>query len=245
MKIRNVYIVGTSHIAKQSVEDVRREIKRIKPHIVAIELDKRRLAALLQNKKLKIRLRDIRRLGLKGFLFNLVGAWLERKLGKLVGTRPGAEMLEAVDCAKRCGASIALIDRNIEETLTRLSEGVGWFEKVRFFADIFLGLVFRKFAFRQFDKKIDLSKVPSKTFVKKATALVRRHYPNIYRILIMERDAYIAKRLFDLIMKFPGKRILAVIGAGHVDAVLRTLGRMLKRKKYIRRKRISRRKRNV
>ena len=51
MKYKNLTIIGTSHIAKQSLDEVKEEIETNKPDIVAIELDKNRLQALFQKKK--------------------------------------------------------------------------------------------------------------------------------------------------------------------------------------------------
>ena len=70
MKHKNLTILGTSHIAKQSLKDVEDAIIKAKPGIVALELDRKRLAALLDKNPPKVRLRDIRRVGIKGFLFS-------------------------------------------------------------------------------------------------------------------------------------------------------------------------------
>src|SRR3989344_1989379 len=91
-------IIGTSHIAKQSIEQVERVILELKPQIVAIELDKKRLAGLLSpNKKGSFSWKDARRIGFKGLLFAWLGSWLERKLGSQVGVLPGDEMRKAID----------------------------------------------------------------------------------------------------------------------------------------------------
>ncbi len=57
MKHKNLTILGTSHIAKQSLKDVEDAIIKAKPGIVALELDRKRLAALLDKNPPKVRLR--------------------------------------------------------------------------------------------------------------------------------------------------------------------------------------------
>ena len=42
----NIILVGTAHISKDSVEEVKKVIKKYKPDIVAVELCKRRHEAL-------------------------------------------------------------------------------------------------------------------------------------------------------------------------------------------------------
>ena len=161
MKYKNLVFLGTSHIAKQSLEEVREYIRVEKPSIIALELDKKRLPALISKIPRKIELKAIKQIGLKGFLFSLFGAWAERKLGKLVGVAPGSEMKQAIKIAKKEKIEIALIDQDIEVTLQRLSKEITWKEKYRFAEDIIKGI---------FSKKnrmiIDLNKVPEKELIE-------------------------------------------------------------------------------
>ena len=69
-------------------------------------------------------------------------------------------------------------------------------------------------------KNIDLSKVPSKKLIKKLIGIVKKKYPNVYMVLVEERNKIMAKNLSSLMRKFPEKKILAVIGAGHEDEIL-------------------------
>ena len=101
MHYKNLTLIGTSHIAKQSLEEVNNAINKEKPDIIALELDKKRFFALTHNIKRKLKLSDIKRIGLKGYIFNLIGAWIEKKLGKYVGVEPGSEMITAIRLAKK------------------------------------------------------------------------------------------------------------------------------------------------
>ena len=113
---KNLTVIGTSHISADSVKEVEGVILNLRPKIVALELDKDRLQSLL-HKKEGVRLRDIKELGVIGFLFNIVGAWVERKLGEKVGTVPGDEMRKAIRCSHNVGAKVVLIDQNIKITI--------------------------------------------------------------------------------------------------------------------------------
>ncbi|HIH49050.1 TPA: TraB family protein, partial [Candidatus Woesearchaeota archaeon] len=93
MKYNNLTIIGTSHIAKQSVVEITDAIYELKPDIIALELDHRRYHALLSKAKHRIRLSDIRRIGIKGFIFALLGQYAQKTLGKYAGLEPGADML--------------------------------------------------------------------------------------------------------------------------------------------------------
>ena len=214
MNYKNLMIIGTSHIAKQSLEDVEKAIEGWKPDIVALELDNRRLYSMFR-KPGKIRLYDIKRIGIKGFIFSLIGAWAEKKLGNMVGVAPGSEMKNAVRLARKNNIKVALIDQDIEITLKRFSKSLTWKEKWNFFEDILKAIFARKGVI-----EFDLTKVPSKKVIKKLIEQVKKRYPNIYKVLIEERNNVMANNLHNVMSEHPDKKILAIIGAGHEDDIL-------------------------
>jgi len=228
--VAKVKIIGTSHISPESLEKVEKVILERKPGIVAIELDRKRLLALLSKDKHKPGFRDIKKLGFKGWLFALIGAWAERKLGAKVGVSPGAEMLKAVETAQKTGAKIALIDQDIEITLKRFSKELTWKEKGRFIADIFKGVVLRK------GIEFDLAKVPSQKLITKLIEDVRKRYPNVYKVLVAERNEFMAKRLAAIMKHYPEELIVAVVGAGHEKEITRLLKSYIKPEKEITKK---------
>lgn len=221
MRYRNLVLVGTSHIASESVAAVDKAILREEPAIVALELDRKRLFALLNPQKARLSWKDIRRVGFKGWLFSVIGAWVERKLGEKVGMKPGAEMLQAVRTAQVVGARLALVDQDIEITLRRFSMSLTWKEKWRLFIDLLKGLFGRsEFVF-------DLSTVPSPKLIEKMIRQVKVRYPNVYRVLVTERNAVMAKRLAFL-MQHTDKTIVAVVGAGHEKDLIELVRQELK-----------------
>lgn len=223
MKYKNLKIIGTSHIAKQSIKEVQDIIAKEEPGIVALELDKKRLTALLSEKKEKVRVKDIKHVGFKGWLFSVIGAWVEKKLGDQVGVSPGSDMVSAFKAARKVKARIALIDQDIEITLRRFSEELTWKEKWRFFVDIVKGLIFRKT-----EIGFDLSKVPTQATISKLVRKVKKRYPNIYKVLITERNYVMAANLANLLVRFPDDKIIAIVGAGHEKDILNLVKRKLK-----------------
>ncbi len=221
MDCSNLTIIGTSHIAKQSLEDVERAIEDKKPDIIALELDKNRLYSLFK-KPGKIRIYDIKRVGIKGFVFSIIGAWAEKKLGSMVGVAPGSEMKRAVVLARKKGIKIALVDQDIEITLKRFSKSLTWKEKWNFIADVLMGLFGKK---KEVEVEFDLTKVPSKEVIQKLVGKVKKRYPNVHRVLIEERNLVMAENLKDILEKNPDKKILAIMGAGHEDEILELVKR--------------------
>ena len=222
VKYKKLSIIGTSHISRQSLKQVEDTINKIKPDFVALELDQKRYLSLVKKVKRKLSIKDIKRIGIKGYLFNLAGAWIEKKLGKLVGVSPGSEMLKAASLAHKHNAKIALIDQDIEITLSRLSKAITLKEKWNFFVDILNGLFFGKREMKKMGiTKLDLTKVPGKKLIKKLIKKVKERYPSIYRVLVEERNYVLASNLRHLMQEHPDAKIVAVIGAGHEEEVLK------------------------
>jgi len=215
MKYKNLIIIGTSHIAKQSVDEVKELIEQEKPEIIALELDHRRLSALLnKNTGTKVGIKNIFKIGIKGYFFVKIGGWAEKKLGKIVGVAPGTEMLTAYELAKQKKIKVFLIDQDIEVTLKRFSKSLSWKEKWNFVVDVFKTSIFRK------GQKFDLSKVPSKKIIRGLLEEVKKRYPNVYKVLVKERNYAIAKNLYTIMKQEQEKKIIAIIGAGHEEEVV-------------------------
>jgi pheromone shutdown-related protein TraB len=222
MNVANIVLVGTSHVAKQSVGEVDSAVEDNKPAVIAIELDRGRLEALLNPQPRKMRIRDIRHIGLTGFVFSIIGGWAERMLGQQVGLAPGADMLHAVKLAKQRNIPVALIDQEIHITLKRLSKQMTWREKGRFVWDVLKGIFGPK-------KKLpfDLTKVPAQEVIDMLIKDVRKRYPNVYRVLVQERNEIMAKRLAVISQQHKEGKIVAVIGAGHRQEIAALIRRHL------------------
>ena len=176
---------------------------------------------MLNPDKAKTSFRDIKSVGLKGWLFGMVGAWIEKKLGKRVGVFPGEEMIKAVKAAQDINANIAVIDRPIQITLKRFGKALSWKEKGRFVVDAFKGLFGKRI-------KFDISRIPSENVVKELIDEVRCRYPNVYKVLIEERNVFMAKQIVKFLHKFPDSKIVVVVGIGHEKGLRDLLKRYLK-----------------
>ena len=213
LKYKNLIIIGTSHIAESSLKEVEEVFRKQTPDIVAVELDHNRLHALLTNKKPNYSPALIPVLGFKGYLFALIGSIIQQKLGSIVDIKPGSDMLRAVELARDNKKRIALIDRDVRITLARLSKSLGWKEKLNFLADILSSPFSKKM-------RINLKKVPKRDLVKKALSMLKKRYPGLYKVLVIERNKIMALKLRTLMENYPEKKIMVVVGAGHEEGIL-------------------------
>ena len=222
-RYKNLIVIGTSHISKESVSEVRNTINKEKPEVVALELDKGRLQGLLEGKKTELGFHEIKILGVNGWLFAKLGEYAERKLGQSVGVKPGTEMLEGFKVAKENNCRIALIDQDIRITLKKLKSRFTFKEKLNIVKNIFKGI------FSTNKMVFDLKRVPEQKLIKKLTLEIKQEYPSIYKTLIEERDEIMADALFKLMVN--NKKIIAVIGAGHIPGITKRIKWNLQKKK--------------
>jgi len=217
MNISNLTLYGTSHISKDSVEGVRKIIEEDKPDIVCLELDRNRFMGLNDNSKKRISIKEISRLGFKGFIFAAVGSYVQRKLGNIVKTDPGSEMKEVVKLAKKNRFKIMLIDRDIRTTLKRFSKA--WKIKDTFvlIKEFFMGF------FKKKELKFKLSEVPSEEVIDELILEVKNKFPAIHQVLIEERNKYMSVNILRIMHQFPEAKVLAVVGAGHKKGMLEIL----------------------
>ncbi len=208
-----IYIVGTSHVAGESVSKVKKAIGDKKPGCVAVELDMDRYVALKSREKGKGK---IEMPILQKAIF-LVLRHVQKQLSKETNILPGEEMLAACDCAHEVGAKVAFIDQDINVTLSRLMRKLGFFGQLKLLLYMGVGVVGIPVKGLVMSRDIDLNKVPDDEFIEYAMGELRRHFPSVYVVLVVERNHVMARNLQKLGDEF--EDVVAVMGAGHVKGV--------------------------
>jgi pheromone shutdown protein TraB len=224
----NYKLLGTSHVAQESVEQIEQAVKDFKPDVVCIELDKNRLHGLLSKETTKMSPKLIFELGLWGYLFGLAGQYAQKTIGKKLDITPGKDMLTAFQVAQKHNLKVALIDQNVRVTLKRVSKLFSFRERTKLVGSIFSGLIFRKRAVKKFQKELgttdlDLSKVPSGELIVKMIGILEKEYPGLYKALVDERNHVMVNRMVGLYKKYPESKFLVVVGAGHVEGMEKLL----------------------
>ena len=134
-----------------------------------------------------------------------------------MGIKPGSEMRKAIECSKKVGSRICLIDQDIKITLKNLLK-TPFTEFLKLVIDSILGVVFKRETI-----KIDLRKVPKKSIINKVINTVKDRYPSIYKSLIEDRNKIMAKSLIRLMNLHKQASILAIVGAGHEDGIIKII----------------------
>ena len=126
----------------------------------------------------------------------------------------GGEMLEGIKQAKELNVPLVLADRPIKTTFSRIWNSLGLYEKSKLLVSI-IGSIFD-------DEEIseeDLQALKEADALEAALNEVGKEFPNVKKILVDERDAYLSSK----IKNAPGKKIVAIIGAAHAGGIERNL----------------------
>ncbi|KAB3547577.1 MAG: TraB family protein, partial [ANME-2 cluster archaeon] len=193
-----IVLIGTAHVSKKSVTEVKEVIAREQPSVVAVELCPGRYAALKGDTE-DVSAKDILSGGnITLFLVHSLLAYLQNKIGADMEVKPGSEMIAAIDAAEELGTEIALVDRDIRITLQRFIGKLGFFEKIKMIGALVGAL------FGVGGKDIDIESITEEDIVTQLISELREFSPTTASVLIEERDAYIAKNLLDLKAKGTG-----------------------------------------
>lgn len=209
---REFYLVGTAHVSKDSVNDVRATVNLVDPDAICVELCASRYKTFTQKdawRKMDI-FKILKEKKTTLLLVQLIMSSFYRKLGEQLDVQPGAEMLEGANLAKEREVELVLADREIEITFKRIWGFLSLWQKMKLLGHIFLG-VFDQEAIDsdlvETMKKKDQLEVIMEEFGQKL--------PEIKERLIDERDVVLAQK----IRQAPGKKVVAVVGAGHVPGM--------------------------
>jgi len=212
---KKLYLIGTAHVSRKSVQLVEEIINETEPDTIAVELDEQRYKNMI-NKNAFQEL-DIIKVIKEKQLFFLIGQFIlssyQKKISEKTKSKPGNEFLKAVKCAKKIKANIVLADRNIGITLKRAYRSTSFFRKMKFLAGAFV-------ADDNNIETTDIEKLKESDAIDEMVSMFADELPEAKKVLIDERDEYLTIE----ILKNLGKTTVAVVGAGHVPGMLKKMG---------------------
>ena len=213
---KDITLVKTAHISKNSVEDVKRTVEEIKPDSICVELDADRYDSIINSDSW--RNRDIVQV-IKdkkvGFLMvNIILASFQKRMAKKMDNTSGQEMITGIHLAKENDLNLVLADRSIKNTFTRIWNKLGFFEKAKLIYAIFLSI------FEDEDiTEEDLEQLKKSDALEAALNEIGKDFPIVKEVLVDERDKYLAYK----IKNAPGNKIVAIIGAAHAGGIIKNI----------------------
>ncbi|CAM2067384.1 TraB/GumN family protein [Sulfidibacter corallicola] len=219
---KTYYIVGTAHISARSVEEVARVIDEIRPDTVCVELCETRYRAITdENQWKKLNIGQVIKDGKALFLLaNLAFASFQRRMGDQVGVKPGSELLEGVRKAEEVGAKLVLADRDIQVTLKRTWSNLSFWKKFAVLGELLESMLSKEEITEE-----ELEALKEKDQLTDAMEAFAEALPEVKEPLIDERDAFLMSKIEEA----EGEKIVAIVGAGHVQGMSRHFGKPVDR----------------
>jgi pheromone shutdown-related protein TraB len=217
MKREDLTIIGTAHVSKESIEEVKDAIYNQKPEVVAIELDDGRYKRLMQERDgveehisvTKIIKED--KVGV--FIASVLLTVIQSKIGNKLEVKPGSEMIAAVDAGEEINSEIICIDRDINITLQRVMNKMSFYEKIKFIFSTIYSL------FDDDEEDMDIEDLKNQDTLDEVMEYFKKASPSVYEVLVHERDAYLAKSISEI----KKDHVIAVVGAGHKSGIIQYL----------------------
>jgi len=216
-----VVLLGTAHVSRASAEAVRSMLEQEPFDAVAVELCESRFRSLRNPEAFReLDLFQVIRQGKAGLVAaNLALSAFQRRLAEQFGIEPGAEMKAAIDGAESRNLPVWLIDREVGVTLKRAYRSVGFLDRLAIVGGLGASLLTREDVSEDEIEKLKQGDLLGSMFNEFA-----RESPPLYEALIAERDRFMTASLRDEVAHHPVKRVLVVIGAGHLAGIERELG---------------------
>ncbi|MDR2467750.1 MAG: TraB/GumN family protein [Spirochaetaceae bacterium] len=211
---RQIVLIGTAHVSRESIDEVAVFIHEEQPNMVCIELDRARYDAMTGSDAWqKLDMIKVFREG-KGFLLvaNLVLSSFQRRLGTALGVRPGDEMLSALTAAQELNIPYSFCDREVQVTLRRAWAQCGFWSKCKLLSVLLSSALS--------SEKLSEEEVENLKQNSELDGMMRElsvFLPAVKTVVIDERDYYLAAKIWE---NSAGKsKTVAVVGAGHLNGI--------------------------
>ena len=184
---REIILVGTAHISKESIDQSVEVIRTEMPDCVAIELDEGRYESMKNPESWKnLDIVQVLKEG-KGFVLmaNLVLSSFQKRMGADVGVKPGDEMKAAITVAEELNIPCEMVDRPIQTTLRRAWGKNNLWGKCKLLAT----LISTAFTKEEVSPE-QIEQLKNSNEMDSMMAELAEYLPTVKEVLIDERDQY-------------------------------------------------------
>ncbi|WP_290770615.1 TraB/GumN family protein [Anaerofustis sp.] len=213
---KDITLVGTAHVSKESAREVEEVIKEIKPDNICIELDEGRYSSLENDEKWKDTdiVNVIKEKKTTLLLVNLILSSYQKRIAESFDINSGQEMINAINLSKEMNVKLTLADRDIKTTFLRIFRKMSLWEKMKLLS----GLIMSFFEDEELTEE-DLENIKEGDFIENALLEISEDFPDLKTYLVDERDIYLSQK----IKHADGNKIVAVVGAAHLNGIIKNI----------------------
>lgn len=215
---KEIILIGTAHVSKQSAEQVKAVIEAEQPDSVCVELDEQRYESIQDKNKWENMdiFNVIKEKKATLLLMNLAISSFQNRIAKQFDIKAGQEMIQGIESAKEVGADLVLADRNIQITFSRIWRGIG----VKGKSTLLSSIVYSIFSKETITEE-EMEEMKERDMLDSMLQELTENFPRLKRPLIDERDQYLAQK----IKHAKGNKIVAVLGAAHVPGIIKQINK--------------------
>ncbi|KAL6123274.1 hypothetical protein ACLB2K_075796 [Fragaria x ananassa] len=243
-----IWLVGTTHISQDSALEVERVVRAVNPDDVVVELCRSRAGIMYASmddesgQQLKLNMVSLSGNGFFGAVGRSINlgrqtalalrvllAVFSSKISSDINRPFGDEFRAARKASEEVGGQIVLGDRPIEITvctnlgpsnvvLERAWNSLTWTEKLSLVTSVFRGITSSSDMSQMSLKESSTSNSTFQLYEQLSSS-----YPSLMQPLIHERDTYLAWSLKRSKAVNKSKRVVGVIGKGHMNGVIYAL----------------------
>lgn len=195
---KRIVLVGVGHVF-DIAEQIKRVMECVSPDIIALELDTNRFRAL----RFQERGKNI------PFLYKVMGK-IQENIANKYGVTTGSEMLAAIEKAEELNITVECIDMDAQHVFRKLLRNIPLRKK----ATLLIGGITSVFIPKKnVEKEIQLFEANTNQYMN----TFEKHFPSIKKILIDDRNSFMANQLQKLLADY--HTILCIVGEGHIHGL--------------------------
>jgi len=205
-----ITLIGTGHVFDLS-SAILRIFDEKNPEAICVELDAQRYNALMMKnsdpEKYKANSKNL------PIVYKLL-ARFQDSMAQKYGVTAGEEMLTAINYAGSHQLPIEFIDMNAQVIFTKMLKSMKFSERIKLFLTGIGGFFISK---GRVEKELNKFEDDLDKYIVE----IGEKFPTIKRVLIDERNEYMAQRLVDVSQHF--NNVVALVGDGHIPGITKLL----------------------
>lgn len=233
----DIYLLGTAHVSNESAADAEVLLEHVQPECVFVELCDARIPLMEDDSLIdipnnngtektsffeKVRMTQSTQQGTKlQAISTVLLTSIQESYAEDLDVELGGEFRKAFAYWKsRPQTHLILGDRPLQLTLFRAWEALRWWPKLKLFCALLVSSI-RKPNKEEIRKWLESIMLEETDVLTKSFDELRKAFPSLYRVILEERDSWLAAKLYQTCRLLQGqqKTIVAIVGAGHVAGI--------------------------